>query len=537
MTKPTINFAELRAERDAARKRQLRADAAVQNDLDWVKKFPLYGVAFDHQITGASQIYKKYLRFLADGSGGMLDASTVGTGKTYTAAAFLLKAQPQNTLWITKKTLIYQTAKKLRELGLNVVAYDRDTFPFVSDTMNTVGIPTIYITNYEAVRPHKFEGKPQASPLMESKHGWDILVCDEVTKLKNGASYRPPALFSEMKAFIQRHKPFRLFLSGTPSENHPREVWSYLHLFDPHRFHSWQDFERGFCSGWGNAIKLNLDKMLDLLSEHIIRFTPESIGMERNASFEYTEYCEMTGDIELAYTRLMDEFNIWLDNQDDSLNVTMVLEQLLRQRQLLQAGKTFKFNKTIFDDMGNPLGKVSAQLEFDGPYPKLDAAEEKIISLQAEGEQVIVFSCFNQPLDDLANRFGPFLRTAVINGKTNDVAKIQEQFQQGEIDVLFINKLSGAQGLNLQKCDDWPGGASYVIHLDKWWNPAVEEQANGRVNRINTTKPTFIYYLNVENTVDDFMDALVAAKKQANDALSGAVTLDKSFVKKFLGLN
>jgi SNF2 family DNA or RNA helicase len=532
-----INFAQLRAERDAARKRQQRADAAVENDLEWVKSFPLHGIAFDHQITSAAMFYRKYLNFQQSGKGGMLDASTVGMGKTYSAAAFLLKAQAPSTLWITKKSLIFQTAKKLTELGLTVMVLNKDTFEMTSDMMNSLGLSVVYIVNYEMIRDSKVAGKHVPSPFINYKHGWDILICDEVTKIKNGASPKPPALFENMKHLIKKHNPFRLFLSGTPSENHPREVWSYLHLFDAERFGSWQNFERAFCNAQWMGGALNLDKMLELLSGHVIRHTPKSIGMSMQTQNIYVEACELTGEVELAYKRLLDEFAIWLDNQNDSLNVTMVLEQLLRQRQLLQTGKTFRFNKTVFDDMGNPIGKVSSQLEFSGPYPKLDVAEEKIISLQAEGEQVIVFSCFNQPLQDLAERFGPFLRTAIINGDTRNHAEIQEEFQQGNIDVLFINKLSGSQGLNLQKCDDWPGGASYVIHLDKWWNPAIEEQCNGRVQRINTNAPTFVYYLHVDNTVDDFMQALVERKQQMNDTLSDGVTVDKSFVRSYLGLS
>ncbi len=514
------DYSALAAERRAALKRKARASEAVANDSTRSKKLVMHDVLKPYQREAVMLIMSAYNR---NKNGGILDATTVGLGKTYHAAGFLTEAKPKYTLWVTAKTLIPQTTKKLTELGIPVVPVTPASFSSIASVYYNAGMPMTFITNYEALRKDCFAEFPQ----------WDVVVMDEVSKLKNGASYSPPALYTASKKFLDQHQPFKLFLSGTPSENHPREVWSYLHLFDPIRFRSLSQFERAFCNWQINAeLKLDMTKLLELLGSYCLRFTPQSVGIDLqpyNESIVPVEFSD--SDVKLAYKRLMNEFTIWLDNQPENVNVTMVLEQLLRQRQLLQTGKVFPFRKTIFNEVGMPVGKVNSVLEFDGPYPKLDAAEQLIVQLQAEGEQVVVFSCFNQPLKDLSERFGMFCRTAIINGETSHkVSEIQDQFQQGNIDILFINKLSGSKGLNLQKCDDWPGGASYVIHLDRWWNPAIEEQANARLLRINTNAPVFSYYLHVENTVDDFMQALLEAKGMMNETLQEGVTITKDWI-------
>lgn len=525
MTKNTVDVSALLAERRAAKKRQQRASDAVAADTSRSTKLALHDTLKPYQREAVMLITSAYRR---NKTGGILDATTVGLGKTYHAAGFLSEVKPLYTLWVTAKTLIPQTVKKLNELGLSAVPVTPATFESTASIYYNLKVPMIFITNYEALRKDCFANFPQ----------WDVVVMDEVSKLKNGASYSPPALYEASKKFLQQHEPFKLFLSGTPSENHPREVWSYLHLFDPIRFRSLSQFERAFCNWQLNQeLKLDMSRLLELLGSYCIRFTPKSVGIDLqpyNESVVPVDFSD--SDVKLAYKRLIDEFNIWLDGQPDNLNVTMVLEQLLRQRQLLQTGKVFNYRKTIFNDLGLPVGKIDAKLEFDGPYPKLDAAEQLIVQLQAEGEQVVVFSCFNQPLKDLSERFSMFCRTAIISGETSHkVAEIQDQFQQGNIDILFINKLSGSKGLNLQKCDDWPGGASYVIHLDRWWNPAIEEQANARLLRINTNAPVFSYYLHVENTVDDFMQALLAAKDFMNNTLQEGVTVTKDWIREQLG--
>jgi SNF2 family DNA or RNA helicase len=150
------------------------------------------------------------------------------------------------------------------------------------------------------------------------------------------------------------------------------------------------------------------------------------------------------------------------------------------------------------------------------PYTKHDAVEELIARLQGEGEQVIVMSCFNQPLTNLHNslsRTGVYT-SAVISGETTlqERTRLIRRFQQAELDILLVNKRAAAHGLNLQKCSNWPGGASHIIHMDRWWSPAVERQANGRIVRMNTLYPCTAHYFEVENSMDTAMRDLVQAK-------------------------
>ena len=235
-------------------------------------------------------------------------------------------------------------------------------------------------------------------------------------------------------------------------------------------------------------------------------------------SSEFYLTLDRSSSVGQAYASLAKGLLAKLDD-NHALAPRMVLEEILRMRQLLSAGPEFTYSKTDYDINGNPLPSKRVTVNLEPPYPKIEAAEQLIASLQGEGQQVVVFSCFNEPLTNLQrslDRVG-FYTSGLLTGDTPIQTRTQavQDFQNGSCDVLLINKKAGAQGLNLQKSPQWEGGSSHVIHLDRWWNPAVERQANGRVVRMDTKAPCTAQYLHVENTVDDYMKDMVDSKDEA----------------------
>jgi SNF2 family DNA or RNA helicase len=133
--------------------------------------------------------------------------------------------------------------------------------------------------------------------------------------------------------------------------------------------------------------------------------------------------------------------------------------------------------------------------------------------IEAAHDQVVVFSTFNEPMKEIQRRCneviserGVGLNCKIISSETsNQMDGIEKDFQDGKIDVLCINSAMG-EGLNLQKNPEhWAGGSAIGIFLDIWWNPARNEQCEGRIHRQGANQPVMIYRLMVENSVDYFM--------------------------------
>ena len=516
-----------------------------------------------------------------------LNASDVGLGKTREAASFLATTMPGGrVLWLTFKNLVPQTCNEISELDPNrivAVPINDQSETYLTMMHPALSAPTpspsqsnapskgkcvVYVTNYEVLHRDNWLFKPSPNhtlpinpQLNDPKHPvayapsggfefpkgpqWDCIVVDEATKLRNGASYSPPQIYKRTKMLLHRCHPeaYRLFLTATPAENKPEELWAYFHLFKPDRFKDLAAFKRIFEAYDPQTGKpmVDVERLLAILGGMVIRHTVTGLGLDMPSLDrpEWFNVCTHSLTIDpdshvgQAYLSMQNEALAEL-SAEATLNPKVMLEVMLRLRQLLSAGPVFTYTKTtkslVLDasdptgyahspDTGLPLVKKDKQLftvNMRPPYTKHDAVEELIARLQGEGEQVIVMSCFNQPLINLHNslsRTGVYT-SAVINGDTTlqERTKLIRRFQQAELDVLLVNKRAAAHGLNLQKCSNWPGGASHIIHMDRWWSPAVERQANGRIVRMNTLYPCTAHYFEVENSMDTAMRDLVQAK-------------------------
>jgi SNF2 family DNA or RNA helicase len=448
-----------------------------------------------------------------------LNASDVGIGKTRVAGSFVNTVQFKKVLWLTSVTLVQPTVKELANIGAIALNVTGGAQPYLN-----IPLPgtVIYVTNYETIK---------RDPGLLSPNQWDCVVIDEVTKLKGGASFKPTLIWKETKKLLHDLNPeaYRLFLSGTPAVNRPNEIWAYLHLFDPQRFDSYATFQRIFCRlSYGKPV-MSVDKLMELLQGMIIRQTVSNLGLEGVPNLDdptwfhsVTEelHVDRNSTVGKAYLQLASESLTALDDHH-SLAPSMQLELILRLRQLLLAGETFNYKKHYYylDHEANVIHESEdVTLHLEGPFPKLDRCEEIIASLQGEGEQVVVFSTMNQPLHNLKkalDRTG-FYTVGLLTGEAtpDQRQKLVTDFQHGTLDVLLINKLAGAEGLNLQKCEQWSGGARFMIHLDSWWNPAKERQANGRCVRMNTNVPVQAIYLHVANSVDDFIQNTIDTKAE-----------------------
>lgn len=504
------------------------ADAIFQETADLVKnivsEFEAWNAAHPYQVEDVISAVHAYLT----GKGGFLNANDLGLGKTYESIVTLYiiseihkrsTGKKPNILWLTK-TSILKTGGTINEFkrwwpdfkivpvsGSDAKAKRAFTFELVS-MMNAA-----VITNYETVR---------TTPELHAIH-WDFVVMDEVHKLKGGAnSNGPTAIWEAVKNLCGTVK-FTMMLSGTPMVNKPQEMWSYLHIFNPQRFPSLKDFENAFCEYKNFAgefqLAVNPAKILqNALKGQMIRRRRDEVGLQLPELTRTDVLVEHTPLQAEAYQAMREQFFIWLDEQaGQAITATAIIAQLTRLRQI----NVWPAGIKLKDGEGNVINTLDIR-----ESGKIDECMDIIENAQ---DQVVVFSTFNEPFVEIAKRCEKILRPdgsgvgltcKVISGETSkQLDGLEKEFQDGKIDVLCINSSMG-EGLNLQKNPNvWKGGASIAVFLDLWWNPARNDQCEGRIHRQGAHQPVTIYRLFVERTIDYFVLDKVESKRAQFDSI------------------
>ena len=461
--------------------------------------FEAWGFAHKYQVEDVVSIVHAYVT----GEGGILNANEMGLGKTYeTILALYIIMQLFEKEYDRKPTLLWLTKSSILETDSTKKEIARWWPDFkcvsISGSENKEsralklqiahGGGYGVLTNYEIVRTTEI-----ASSVV-----WDLIVMDEVHKLKGGANPNgPTAIWTAVKNICPQAK-FVQMLSGTPLVNRPEEMWSYLHIFDPILFPNAREFVRRFGDvrslGTSSQIVLNVERLLkQALKGRMIRRTAKEVGQELPDLQRQEIVLPHNAEQSKVYQGMRDRFFVWLDEmaeQKKALTANAIIAQLTRLRQI---NVLPMFDFTEKDEDGNVIGEYRLDVNDSS---KLDECEDIILNAQ---DQVVVFSTFNEPLRELKRRMdGIGIRCEMITSETSkQMSSYEEEFQQGNITVLCINSAMG-EGLNLQKfADRWPGGANHAIMLDRWWNNARDEQCIKRIYRQGASMdmPVFVYDL------------------------------------------
>jgi SNF2 family DNA or RNA helicase len=460
-------------------------------------------------------------RFLA-GKKGVLNANDMGLGKTAESAFFFDIIIPlfyekydrlPHILWLTKKTLRFSTFKEIRRWNEEREAIVMDGNKVARDFQLQLAYATntMVIANYDMMNTSKI-----------LDYEWDIVVMDEVHKLKGGANSNPTKIFENAVELSKKAK-FILPLSGSPIQNHPKEMWAYLHIFDPVRFPDVRRFEREYCFGWGEKddsgnplVQVDWERIITAMKDQVIRHSKQECLPELPDKTREFRYVERGPEQDAIYQALRDDFFVYLDdNKDAKINITSLLAQLTRLRQVNIIPASIKVKQ-----MDGTLRQLDC---FESA--KIDEAMDIVEQLVDTGEQVVVFSSqFNEPLHEMKRRVAKNGWSAEILAGENSskFEQIESAFQNKEIQVLLVNMKTGGEGLNLQKSDNWTGGANHAIFLDLWWNPKFNEQAEDRLHRKGQKDAVTIHIIQCENSVDQF----IAAKLEEKEAMIEGIMED-----------
>lgn len=334
-------------------------------------------------------------------------------------------------------------------------------------------------------------GTAMRTPWM-SELPWRVLALDEAQAIKNPGS-------KQTRAIKGLPAKWRLALTGTPVENKLGDLWSLFDFLNPGLLGSAADFGR-MCKSMGKRPG-GYGPLRGLVSPYILRRlkTDKTVISDLPDKTEVTAHCLLSKPQAALYQQSVSDLERALSKSDGIARRGIVLAYLMRFKQICNHPSQW-------------LGESEFSPGESGKFERLTALCEPIAARQ---EKVLVFTQFRtmtRPLQQhLEGCFGqPGL---VLHGGT-PVKKRQglvERFQQDEaVPFMVLSLKAGGTGLNLT-------AANHVVHFDRWWNPAVENQATDRAFRIGQRRNVLVHKFVCQGTVEERIDRLIASKQALSD--------------------
>jgi SNF2 family DNA or RNA helicase len=214
----------------------------------------------------------------------------------------------------------------------------------------------------------------------------------------------------------------------------------------------------------------------------------------------------------------------WCELTDEQRNLYGTLQGQARAiSEALRRGEKVNYTATILPVLtklkqicDHPALVMDPKQPLAGRSEKFDLVVEKIKEILTQGEQVVVFSHFLGMLDmiqqEVMSLGAPFMR---IDGSTINRHYQVDRFNRGEAKVALCSLMAAGHGITLT-------AANHVIHADRWWNPAIEDQATDRVHRIGQTKTVYVYHFLTEGTLEETIDELLENKRSIADQVVDA---------------
>ena len=427
----------------------------------------------DYQLDG----YAWLSRLAAWGAGAVL-ADDMGLGKTVQALALLSSRAKLGPALVVAPTSVApnwvsEAARFAPGLKLTLLR-DVDRAQTIADA----GPGQVLVTSWGLL--------VQEQQLLAKKQ-FQTLVLDEAHALKNANTQRAQAARAIKADFI-------VALSGTPIENRLGELWSLFRVVLPGLFGSHEAFRERFVG----PIERSNDPVARaalkaLVQPFLLRRTKDAVARELPPRTDIRLDVALSeveqGVYEAARQEAVKELDGLTDRGAPETRFH-VLAALTRLRQLAcHVG-------LVDPSWGGGSGKLARLLEL-------------LLELQESGHRVLVFSQFTSLLDRVEHSLAQTpLRWLRLDGSTPDAERQKRvaAFQAEQADVFLLSLKAGGVGLNLTAAD-------YVVHLDPWWNPAVEDQASDRAHRLGQSKPVTVYRLVSKGTVEERILALHASKR------------------------
>ena len=326
-------------------------------------------------------------------------------------------------------------------------------------------------------------------------HAWRNVILDEAQAIKNPGAKQTKAI----KALDSR---WRLALTGTPVENRLGDLWSIFDFLNPGLLGSANAFNR-FCKSMASGTHGGYTPLRRLVQPYVLRRlkTDKRVIVDLPDKTEVTAYCLLSTRQAALYTQTVEAMKTTIEALDGIERCGVVLAFLMRFKQICNHPSQW-------------LGDGSYAAADSGKLTRLGELGESIASRQ---DKVLVFTQFREMTTPLSRFLAEvFDRPGLVLHGGTSVKKRQglvQSFQEDDrVPFMVLSLKAGGTGLNLT-------AASHVIHFDRWWNPAVENQATDRAHRIGQQKNVLVHKFVCRGTVEERIDDLIASKQQLSDEI------------------
>ncbi|WP_419662364.1 DEAD/DEAH box helicase [Desulfosarcina variabilis] len=435
----------------------------------------------DYQLEGIN-----WMNCLSDWGVGACLADDMGIGKTMQTLAMLIKYAPKGPSLVIAPTSV--CANWIAEANrfapsLNLILFGGSKRKKI---LEDAGNFDVLICSYGLMQQKKVAA-------MLSAISWQMVVLDEAQAIKNFATQRSRSVMKLTAAF-------KVVLTGTPIENHLGELWNLFQFINPGLLGSLEQFYETFTvpiEKEGDALaKKDLKR---LIQPFILRRTKAQVLEELPSRTEILLDIDLSKEEMAFYEALRQQALERLSNDDESHGGQRHIKILAEITKLRQA--------CCHSELVNKEISIASS--------KLAVFSEILGELITNGHKALVFSQFVGYLFIVRNYLDESnIKYQYLDGSTPAAQrqKAIHGFQSGKGDVFLISLKAGGVGLNLTAAD-------YVIHMDPWWNPAVEDQASDRAHRIGQQRPVTIYRLITKGTVEEKIVQMHRRKRKLADSL------------------
>jgi superfamily II DNA or RNA helicase len=327
---------------------------------------------------------------------------------------------------------------------------------------------------------------------------WDLVVADEAQHIKNATS-------STARNLRTIESRCRVALTGTPVENNLTELWAILDWATPGLLGS----RNAFRKVWAAPIESGVDpgvarRFAQLVEPFLLRRRKSDPGIapELPAKTETDQVIGLNREQVVLYEALVRESMEKIERADEDSRRGLVLALLTGLKQICNHPAHY---------LRQPSGRLRGRSE------KLDLCDELLGTILSESGSVLIFTQYVAMARLLQRHLADAsIPTLFLHGGTPVRAREQmvRDFQDGAAPVFLLSLKAGGTGLNLTRAD-------HVIHFDRWWNPAVEDQATDRAHRIGQTKAVQVHRLVTEGTIEDRIGELLQRKRSLAESVLG----------------
>jgi SNF2 family DNA or RNA helicase len=461
-------------------------------------------------LHGQLRPYQEYgyswLAFLRRWGLGACLADDMGLGKTIQTISLLVREKEMAgklsapALLIAPTSVVTNWEREISKFapGLQTYVHRGANRCKGSDFLDAIQDRDIVLTSYPVARL-------DAETLQSIK--WLAVILDEAQNIKNPET-------KQTQVIRKIEAEFRIALTGTPVENRLSELWSIMHFLNP----GYLGVRKAFRENFALPIERYHDeaalaKLKQLTTPFILRRvkTDPRVISDLPEKLETKVYCMLTEEQATLYEAVVQDVMKRIEEEDGIQRRGLVLSMLMQLKQVCNHPVQYL----------HQAGKGGTGAALDHRSGKLERLGELLEEILADGDRALIFTQFAEMGQILAEYLPRAFGAAAqfLHGGTSTKARDQmvRRFQEDEhAPPIFILSLkAGGTGLNLTR-------ANHVFHFDRWWNPAVEDQATDRAFRIGQKRNVQVHKFVTTGTLEEMIDDMIESKKGLAQAVVGS---------------